>query len=138
MNGAVEPSSSAEPSLAGRIVLVIEDHPDSRDLLVSVLRSRRARVLSARNIAEAELQIALYRPHLIVCDMKLPDGTGFQFVEWLRSQSKLNAGATPCIAITGYEEYSPVNAATGFDAYLRKPINLDRFCDVATALVRRE
>ena len=128
--------SAADPSLGGRIVLVIEDHPDSRDLLVEFLRSLHARALSARNIAEAELQIALYRPHLIVCDMKLPDGTGFQFVEWLRRQSKPGAGTTPCIAITGYEEYSPVNAEIGFNAYLRKPIDLDRFRDLAVALTR--
>lgn len=136
MNGAVQPWPSAESAFAGRIVLVVEDHADSRDLLVAIVSSLRARALSARNIAEAQLQIALYRPHLIVCDMKLPDGTGFQFVEWLRRQSKTDVGATPCIAVTGYEEYCPVNAATGFNAYLRKPIDIDRFCAVASKVIQ--
>jgi CheY-like chemotaxis protein len=128
--------SEIEPTLARCTVLVIEDHPDSRDLLVAVLRSLNARVVAARTVDEAERLLLHVHVNLIVCDMKLPDGTGHDFIHWVRAQGK-SVGQTPCIAVTGYEQYFPESAATGFDAYMRKPINLDKFCDVAVALARR-
>jgi CheY-like chemotaxis protein len=127
---------STDPTLGGCTVLVIEDHPDSREMLTQVLTSLRAHVLPARNIEEAERQLGWNRVSLIICDMKLPDGTGLDFIKWLRVQSK-RIKTIPALAVTGYEQQFPVDAAVGFDAYMRKPINIDRFCDVAVALARR-
>jgi CheY-like chemotaxis protein len=137
VNGSVQPAQTpTDPTLAGRTVLVIEDHKDSRELLTQVLQSLRAHVLTARTLEEAERSLIFHRPHLIVCDMRLPDGTGLNFIVWLRRQPKV-ASKIPCIAITGYEQQFPVDVAHGFDAYMRKPINLDKFCTVAVALARR-
>jgi CheY-like chemotaxis protein len=116
-------------------VLVIEDHPDSRDLLVQVLHSLRAHVLTAPNLDEAERILSVYKVHLVVSDMRLPDGTGLDLIQWVRTQHK-GIKNVPCIAVTGYEQQFPANAATGFNAYMRKPINIDRFCAVAVALAR--
>lgn len=127
--------SPLEPNLKGRTVLVIEDHKDSRDLLTTILRSLRAHVLPVANIEQAERGMQFARPHLIVCDMKLPDGTGLDFVKWLRSQRR--GGETPCIAITGWEQYFPEKVAHGFDAYMQKPIDVDKFCTIAVALAQR-
>ena len=127
--------ASSDPTLAGRTVLVIEDHADSRQMLVDVLHSLRASVLTAPNIDEAERQLSVHKVHLVVCDMKLPDGTGLDFVGWLRHQYRA-IKTIPCIAVTGYEQLFPPNTAHGFNAYMRKPINLDKFCDVAVALAR--
>ena len=117
-------------------MLVIEDHRDSREMLTQILQSLRGHVITARNIEEAERNLAFHRPHLIISDMKLPDGTGLDFIKWLRDQRKPLA-TTPCIAVTGFDLTFPPSAASGFDAYMRKPINVDRFCDVAVALARR-
>jgi CheY-like chemotaxis protein len=136
MVAAQAQQSDTEPTLARCTVLVIEDHPDSRELLVNVLRALRAHVVVAKNIEEAERRLAQVRVSLIVCDMYLPDGTGLDLIRWLRAQGKAIRG-TPCIAVTGYDRYFPADKATGFDAYMRKPLNLDRFCDVAIALARR-
>jgi CheY-like chemotaxis protein len=122
-------------TLKGRTVMVIEDHKDSRDLLTSILRSLRAHVVAVANIEQAEREIQFSRPHLIVCDMKLPDGTGLDFVKWLRGQRR--RGNVPCIAITGWENYFPEKAAHDFDAYMQKPIDVDKFCTLAVALAQR-
>jgi len=99
-----------------------------------ILRSLRAHVVVARDIAEAERAAAFQRPHLIVCDMKLLDGTGMDFIGWLRAQPKVKSA--PCIAITGFDQHFPANSATGCQAYMRKPISIDKFCSVAVALAR--
>jgi two-component system response regulator PilR (NtrC family) len=124
-----------DPTLAGCTVLVIEDHPDSRDLLVQILQTLRAHVFTAVNIDEAERVLSIHKIHLVVSDMRLPDGTGLDLVRWIRTQHK-GIKRIPCIAVTAYEQQFPANAATGFNAYMRKPINVDRFCDVAVALAR--
>jgi CheY-like chemotaxis protein len=113
----------------------VEDHPDSRDLLTAILQSLRARVVAAATIEEAERKLSMYGVDLVICDMKLPDGTGVDFIKWLRVQpTRINR--TPSIAITAYGDLFPAKAASGFDAYMRKPINLDKFCDVIVALAR--
>jgi CheY-like chemotaxis protein len=84
MSGAAQPSPQPfTPTLAGRTIMVIEEHKDSREMLTAVLRSLQAHVVEARNIEEAELEFQFARPHLIICDMKLPDGSGLDFVKWL-------------------------------------------------------
>lgn len=101
-----------------------------------VLRSLLARVLTARTIDEAERLVSTHRPHLIVCDLHLPDGTGLDFIQWLRGQHRSPITRIPCIAVTGWGQLFPPERAGGFDAYVRKPVDVDRFCDVAVALVR--
>lgn len=91
--GLVSPSAQraellSDPTLAGRTVPVIEDHRDSREMLTQVFQSLRGHVITARNIEEAERNLAFHRPHRIICDMKLPDGTGLDFIKWLRDQRK--------------------------------------------------
>jgi hypothetical protein len=57
---------------------------------------------------------------------KLPDGTGFDFVKWLRGQRR--GGKTPCLAITGSEQhFRPIPRRTS-TLEMRKPIDVDRFC----------
>ena len=135
MVGSAQSAQVASTTLAGRTVLVVEDHPDSRELLVQVLRSLQAHVFTAGNIDEAERALSIYKFHLVVSDMKLPDGTGHELIQWIRRQHRGIKGV-PCIAVTGYEQQFPPNTAKGFNAYMRKPINLDRFCNVAVALAR--
>lgn len=128
-------SSLIKANLRSRTVLVIEDHKDSRDLLTTVLRSLKARVVPVATIVEAEREIQFARPHLIVCDINLPDGTGIDFIKWLRGLRK--GGDVPAIAITGWEDRFPPTIADGFDAYMKKPIDVDQFCTVAVTLGQR-
>ena len=122
-------------TLAGRTVLVIEDHKDSLELLSTILTSLEAHVLTARTVAEAQHEVRFCRPHLIVCDMKLPDGTGIEFLKWLRTQPR--GARIPSIAITAWGDHFPPQAAGDFDAYMNKPLDFDRFTAVAVALAYR-
>jgi CheY-like chemotaxis protein len=128
-------SSLVKANLLNRTVLIIEDHKDSRDLLTTVLRSLKAHVVPVATIVDAEREIQFARPHLIVCDMNLPDGTGIDFINWLRGLRR--GGNVPAIAITGWEDRFPPTVADGFDAYMRKPIDVDRFCTIAVTLSQR-
>ena len=126
-----------EPSLLGRRILVVEDHPDSRDLLTSSFRLIGARVLGAASVAEAQRGVERFRPELVVCDLKLQDGTGLDFAVWLRARPKGQGRDTPCVALTGFDQHFPPDRAIGFDAYMRKPADLAKLCNIAASLIAR-
>ena len=124
-----------EPSLLGRRILVVEDHPDSRDLLTTSFRLIGARVLGAASVAEAQRGVERFRPELVVCDLKLQDGTGLDFAVWLRARPKGQGRDTPCVALTGFDQHFPPDRAIGFDAYMRKPADLAKLCNIAASLI---
>ena len=126
-----------DPSFMGKAILVVEDHEDSRDLLATSFRLIGARVFAAGNLIEAQRAFARHTPDLVVCDLKLPDGTGLEFVVWVRAVTKSRGRNIPCIALTGFEQRFPEARAIGFDAYLRKPVDLARLCNIASSLVAR-
>jgi CheY-like chemotaxis protein len=129
------PAPSAPPqntSLFNRIILVVEDHADSRDLLATSLRFIGAKVFTVGNVKDAERQIETYRPDLVICDMRLPDGTGADFIRWLRARDKAHGGTIPVIAVTAYNIDLPI---PGFDGFMRKPIDIAKLCNMAAQLL---
>jgi len=123
--------------LLGRRILVVEDHADSRELLVTSFRLIGARVLAVDSVLEPQRGVDRLKPELIVCDLKLPDGTGLDFAVWLRARPKAQGRETPCIALTGFDQHFPPDRAIGFDAYMRKPVDLAKLCNTASALIGR-
>jgi CheY-like chemotaxis protein len=126
-----------ERSLLGRRILVVEDHADSRELLATSFRLIGARVLAVDSVGEAQRGVDRFEPDLVVCDLKLPDGTGLEFAVWLRARPKGRGRETPCIALTAFDQHFPANRAIGFDAYMRKPADLAKLCNTASALIGR-
>jgi len=120
----------------GRRILVVEDHADSREMLATSFRLVGARVFAVGTLTEAQRGFDRYKPDLVVCDVKLPDGTGLDFVVWLRARRKDQGRDIPCLALTGFEPHPP-GRAIGFDAYMRKPVDLAKLCNVASALIGR-
>ena len=73
-------------------ILIVDDRPDNRDLIVTILGYRKHILFQAEDGAEA-LQIAqVERPDLIISDILMPTMDGFEFVRQLR--------ADPCISQT--------------------------------------
>jgi CheY-like chemotaxis protein len=126
-----------DADLLGRRILVVEDHPDSRELLETSFRLVGARVLGVGSVGEAQRAIDRFNPELVVCDLKLPDGTGLDFVVWLRARSRGQGGGVPCIALTAFNRQFPPDRAVGFDAYMNKPTDIAKLCNMASALIGR-
>jgi two-component system, sensor histidine kinase and response regulator len=75
--------------LAGRSVLIVEDHPVNRRIIESQLAGVGCRVTSVATVAEAQsawerLVSAGHAPHVVLLDEKLPDHPGPWLAEWLR------------------------------------------------------
>jgi two-component system cell cycle response regulator len=109
-------------------VLLIEDNPTNLELMAYLLRAYGYAIQSATNGRQG-LELALQiRPDLIVCDLDMPELTGYEVARELRSQE--GAGShLPMIAVTAYAMVGDRDKvlAAGFDAYISKPIQAETF-----------
>jgi PAS domain S-box-containing protein len=129
---AVE-SEEPLPSLEGVRVLLVDDEPDTIDVMSSILRSSKAQVETATSVGEALERAAASEPHVIVSDIAMPGEDGFEFLRRLAPRSSI-----PVLAISGKgtrEERDAILAA-GFQQYLRKPIEPETLIRAVDALAR--
>lgn len=70
-------------------VLIVDDHAIVREGVKKALIVRGfTSIVEAASVAEARAQIALSNPEIVIVDINLPDGSGFELVRWIRSVSK--------------------------------------------------
>jgi CheY-like chemotaxis protein len=107
-------------ALSGVRVLVVDDSLDSRRIMERILTIAGADVVLVETSTAAWAQLASAPPHVILCDLAMPDVDGFGFVRALRAHPTL--GAIPAVAVSSYPDHEiehECNAA-GFDARIAK------------------
>lgn len=101
-------------------ILVVEDHRDTRQVLVGLL-TRWGYIVSATGTLRSGLDLLESEPPIdvILSDIALPDGTGYALVSEARRRGK----PVLAIALSGYAYPTEVHIAklTGFDHHLSKP-----------------
>ena len=122
-------------------ILLIEDNKDIQKLNKETLERRGGyEVRPAMNLADARKQIAEQVPDLIVLDIMLPDGSGFDFIQELRNGNKDgNVKDIPVLLLTALGESGDVvkGLNVGGDDYLVKPYDNDVFLARIESLLRR-
>jgi CheY-like chemotaxis protein len=118
----------ADPPLQGIDVLVVEDDPDSLDVLQQALEFFGARVAAARTAVEARRRIEAAPPDVVVTDIELGAETGAGLLKWLRAQPQARTSRVPAIAITGHREYVEDRRASAFADWLLKPLRAEALC----------
>jgi signal transduction histidine kinase/CheY-like chemotaxis protein len=108
--------------LAGRRLVVVEDNPDTLDMMRLLCESEGIEVIPADTVEQALARISSDKPDLIISDISLPVMDGYEFARLIRADARL--GNTPLIAITGMASDEDRSRAleAGFNAYLTKPI----------------
>jgi CheY-like chemotaxis protein len=108
-------------------VLVVDDQPDERDLLATILASRGAQVETAESAEAAIAAIERLVPMVLVSDIAMPDQDGYALLRRVRGLGEAQR-ALPAIAVTAHarpEDRSRALAA-GFQTYISKPIDHGR------------
>lgn len=113
-------------------ILIIDDDPGITSTLALHLGGRH-RVETARTLAEGREKIEAASPDAILLDLKLPDGTGLDLLDGMRSRD----AAIPVIMITGHSDMQSTIEAmrSGAVDYIRKPLDID---EIEAALLRVE
>jgi CheY-like chemotaxis protein/two-component sensor histidine kinase len=118
-------ASRAEARLEGLRVLVVEDEPDTRELLQLVLEEEGAIVAGAGSAASAREAMNKARIDVIVSDIGMPLEDGYDLIRSVRALGAAGGGATPAVALTAYArpEDRARALAAGFDEHVAKPID---------------
>jgi DNA-binding NtrC family response regulator len=113
---------------AQRTVLVVDDEPHVRGVLVDYLTSRRFKVIEAGNGLEALAALKNYRPSAIVLDLRMPRLGGIDALKRIRAFDP----AATVVVVTGAPDVNLHRQAIalGARALLPKPIALDQLLAV--------
>ncbi len=101
-------------------ILLVEDHNDTRRTLSRLLTHFGHDVVTAGNVENAMAIMASNNVDAVLCDIGLPDGSGYEVAAKARANGGIKA-----IALTGFGTEQDVQRSkeAGFDFHLVKPIN---------------
>ncbi len=117
-------------------ILLLEDDVSLIDGLAYSLRRQGYEIDVVRTVAEAlALLHNLSQYVLLLLDVTLPDGTGFEVCEQVRAKNQL----IPIIFLTASDEEVSIirGLDSGGDDYMTKPFKLGELCSRIRALLRR-
>jgi PAS domain S-box-containing protein len=127
--GAVR-QASAKPSKPSKLktghavrILIVEDQPDTLEMLAASFRGRGFETIACTSAAEALECIGRQQFDILISDIAMPERDGLQLIRDLRGRSEF--ATVLAIALTGYASQTDAKAAisAGFDLHLSKPID---------------
>ncbi len=128
--------------LSGIKILVVEDDPDSREVLHLLLEQSGANVQSAESAQEA---MNLLResderlPDVIVSDLAMPNEDGYSLIGRIRKLTAENGGEIPALALSAFASNDNKTKAysAGFQKYHTKPFEPDGIIQDILQIVRK-
>jgi CheY-like chemotaxis protein len=120
-------------------VLVVDDEPDTRELLRIGLTRCGAEVSSVTSASEALAAIEAAPPDLLISDIGMPDVDGYELMRRIRELPAERGGKVPAIALTAYARTEDRLHAlrAGYQMHVPKPVELAELVAVASSLVQR-
>jgi signal transduction histidine kinase/ActR/RegA family two-component response regulator len=110
--------------LAGKQVLIVDDDPEARRLIKTVLLRYGVDVLTAESASKASEILTKSKPDIVTCDLDMPGVDGYQFIRNLRRQDRDGKVSLPVIALTASVTEADRRRAleNGFQEHLGKPV----------------
>lgn len=127
------------PELRGLCVLVVDDEPDSRDIVKRILEDCGAAVLTAASVADALDKLRGGRVRLLISDIGMPGRDGYELIQTLRSSDAPHLRRLPAAALTAFARSEDRTRAlrAGFDAHVTKPVEPAELLAVVERLAHR-
>ena len=115
------------PSLTGIRVLVVDDEPDVRELMVAALEGSGATVTSVGSAGEALKILARAQIDVLLADIAMPGQDGYDLIKATRALPWPRAANVPAAAVTACarDDERARALAAGFQRHLTKPIEPD-------------
>jgi PAS domain S-box-containing protein len=121
-----EPAFPSVGALSDVRVLLVEDQPDARELISTVLQQYGADVTEAGSAAEAYAYLTTQRFHVLVSDIGLPQEDGYSLIRRVRALNEpAGAASIPALAVTAYarREDQKLALEAGYDRHVTKPVD---------------
>ena len=133
------PSFECVDRLDGVRILVVDDEPDTREVLQVGLMQCGAEVIVAGSASEAFEAIKVSAPDLLISDIGMPEMDGYELIRRVRSLPDESFARIPAIALTAYARVEDRMQAlrNGYQMHVPKPVELAELVAVAASLVQR-
>ncbi|NJP04526.1 MAG: PAS domain S-box protein [Chloroflexaceae bacterium] len=113
-------------------ILVVEDKPDNRKLLVTILSNAGLSVQGVANGQEAVEAWETWQPHVIFMDLRMPVMDGYEAIRRIKSHSRGKQTIIVALTASVFEEDRIGVMLTGCDHFMRKPFRPEDIFDVLT------
>ena len=133
------PQTDRQPSLADLRVLVVDDEPDARDLIATVLTGCGAEVVSVESADDALEEMERQRFDVLVSDIGMPLMDGYALIKKVRRLPPERGGRIPAAALTAYagvEDRMRVLSA-GYQMHIPKPVEPAELTTIVANLAER-
>jgi signal transduction histidine kinase/CheY-like chemotaxis protein len=127
------------PDLNGIRILVVDDEPDAREMLRTVLEELGADVITASSANDAIDVLPTWKPNVLVSDIGMPEEDGYVLIKRVRGLSAEVGGNIPAIALTGYVRVEERMRAleAGYQMFVPKPVDVDELATIIVSLLDR-
>jgi PAS domain S-box-containing protein len=125
-------------SLKGLRILAIDDEPDVRDMLQTLLEDCGANVLTAASAKAGLEALAAWKPHVLISDIGMPEEDGYSLIRKIRALSPEHGANVPAIALTGYVRVEERMRAleAGYQMFVPKPVETSELIAIIGDLCR--
>ena len=133
------PAYECPDKLDGLRVLVVDDEPDTREMLVVGLNECGAEVFSACSVDEALETLESSVPDLLISDIGMPGKDGYDLIRTIRERPSDKGGRIPAVALTAYTRTEDRLGAlrAGYQMHVTKPVELAELVAVVVSLTHR-
>jgi CheY-like chemotaxis protein/nitrogen-specific signal transduction histidine kinase len=120
-------------------ILVVEDEPDTRDVLRTILQQCGSQVKTAESAAEAIRVLTQWKPDVLISDIGMPAEDGYALIARIRALSADDGGRIPAIALTAFAKEDDRSRAlkAGFQVHVAKPVEPQELASVVAGLAAR-
>lgn len=126
--------------IEGLRILLVDDEPDTLELLASFLDKNKAETKAVSSVAAALETLQNWRPDVIVSDIAMPEEDGYSLIKKLRALPPEAGGTIPVVALTAYvgiKERTKV-LSNGFQMYVPKPVEPTELLGALANFVREQ
>jgi signal transduction histidine kinase/DNA-binding response OmpR family regulator len=129
--------------LVGLRILIVDDEPDAREVLVAILEQRGAEVIAAGSAADALARLCQESngsiPDVLVSDIGMPGEDGLSLITRIRRLKPEQGGEIPAIALTAYARTEDCARflAAGYQRHVAKPVEPSVLAITVSTLARR-
>ncbi|MFN0116891.1 MAG: response regulator transcription factor [Elusimicrobiota bacterium] len=118
-------------------ILIVDDDPDIRRLVETVLQREGFNVDSASTAEEFMKKVPNFKPNLVILDLQLPDDDGFGIIRKLKANPITSNFPIVMLTVQSVDSYKITGLEMGADDYIVKPFNQGEFLARIKAVLRR-
>jgi signal transduction histidine kinase/ActR/RegA family two-component response regulator len=125
--------------LDGLRVLVVDDEPDARLIISTLIERTGAEVKACQSAQEALEVFERWRPDVLMSDIAMPGEDGYSLINKVRSLPAERGGRVPAAAFTAYarEEDRKRALAAGYQMHIAKPVSSGQLVEMIAQLAGR-